>query len=178
MRTILISMFSFLMACGCGATQRPDGGEGLLAEGAAAPDLTAPDHMGSEVALRDQKTSLVFFYPKDGTPGCTKEACAFRDVWAKFDAAGIRVIGVSTDDAESHRAFAKEHELPFSLVADEDRKWAEAFGVGKMLGMSERVSFLIGPDGKIRKVYPEVDPGVHASDVLADAGRLGLSDPP
>jgi peroxiredoxin Q/BCP len=98
---------------------------------------------------------VVFFYPKDGTPGCTKEACAFRDVWKRYEAAKVGVIGVSADDAASHRKFAEE--------------WARAFGVNSTFGMYSRVTFLIDAEGKVSKVYPDVDPGVHAERVLTDA---------
>ena len=175
MRVILIALVASL---GCSATQRPDGGKGLLTTGATVPDLKAPDHRGAGVSLRDGRPSLVFFYPKNNTPGCTREACAFRDVWQRFEAAGVRVIGVSSDSAESHREFAEKHALPFSLIADEERHWAAGFGVGGIFGMSKRVSFLIGPNGRVHKVYPEIDPGVHASEVLGDARVLGLTEKP
>lgn len=142
-------------------------------EGAQAPALVATAHDGTVVDLSNLgKPTVVYFYPKDGTPGCTKEACAFRDVWAKYEAAGVMVIGVSADSNASHAAFAAEHALPFPLVADEDGTWAKAFGVGTKLGMPDRESFLIGPDGTIAKVYPGVDPGVHADEVLRDSATL------
>jgi thioredoxin-dependent peroxiredoxin len=172
MKFLLVAL---LMSVGCSATQRPDGGKGLLAAGAAVPDLKAADHRGAEVALRDGRPTLVYFYPRDNTPGCTRQACAIRDVWQKFEAARVRVIGVSTDSAESHRKFAEAHGLPFSLIADEERQWAKGFGVGAFLWMSERVSFLIGADGQVRKVYPEIDPGQHATEVLGDARLMGLT---
>ena len=149
--------------------------DGMLAEGAQAPELARDDHRGQPVDLRglNGKPALVYFYPKDATPGCTKEACAFRDVWSKFEAEGVIVLGVSADDNASHAAFAKDHSLPFGLIADEDGAWAKAFGVKvSMMGMPSRVSFLIGRDGRIAKVYPGVDPGVHASEVLADVAAL------
>jgi len=164
-----------LLTGGCkGETQRPDGGSGLLSEGDSPPELRAEDHRGTSIDLRDLggKTTLVYFYPRDNTPGCTAEACAIRDVWDRYSEADIRVVGVSADDDASHRAFAQEHELPFALVADPGLEWASAFGVGTMMGMTDRVSFLIGPDGKIARVYPGVDPGVHAEQVLADAKAL------
>ena len=108
----------------------------------------------------------------DGTPGCTKQACAIRDAWQQFEEAGITVLGVSTDDPDSHRGFAKEHGLPFLLIADEDRAWAKAFGVDSTLSMHDRDSFLIAPDGTIARVYRGVDPSAHAGNVLADAAAL------
>ncbi|MEZ4300555.1 MAG: redoxin domain-containing protein [Polyangiaceae bacterium] len=155
----------------CGATTRPDGGEGLLPIGADAPNLAATDQHGKQHHLADEKGHpvVVYFYPKDNTPGCTKEACAFRDVWDKFSAANVQVLGVSTDDEKSHEAFAKEQKLPFPILADPNSEWVKAFGVPVRLGMASRVSFLIGADGKVAKVYPNVDPGIHADEVLKDA---------
>lgn len=158
---------------GCGETERPDGGTGLLEVGAMAPDLSATAHDGTAIALRSLgKPAVVYFYPKDDTPGCTKEACAFRDIWTEYQTAGVLVIGVSTDDDESHREFAQKHELTFPLVADTDKTWATSFGVGLNGGYAQRVSFLLDGAGKIAKVYPGVDPGVHAQEVLDDAAKL------
>lgn len=159
-------------AWACGAVQRPDGGEGLLPVGSSVPSLRAVDHNGRSVELGGGGYTLVYFYPMDSTPGCTAEACAFRDVWDSYEQAGVRVIGVSTDDDESHRAFAAEYELPFSLIADTDRRWAVAFGVGSTLGLSSRVSFLIDGEGRIARTYPDVDAGLHAERVLADHRAL------
>jgi peroxiredoxin Q/BCP len=154
-------------------TQRPDGGVGLLEAGTEAPALQATAHDGSTVDLRSLgKPAVVYFYPADDTPGCTAEACAFRDIWTEYAAADVLVIGVSTQDLESKRTFAEKHELPFPLVADTDESWAKAFGVTVRGGYAERVSFLLDRTGKIAKVYPGVDPGVHARDVLADAEGL------
>ncbi len=144
----------------------------MLAVGAAAPELTAEAADGKPVTLSSLrgKPVVVYFYPKDGTPGCTKEACAFRDVWSRYEQAGVAVLGVSRDDAASHRKFAAEHKLPFPLVADPDGTAQRAWGVPSFLGSyDKRVSFLVGADGKIAHVWPDVDPGVHASEVLAIA---------
>ena len=159
-----------LLVAGCGAPQRPDGGKGLLGAGASAPSVQGVDQNGAPVTLAAERGHpvVVYFYPKDGTPGCTKEACAFRDVWGKYQAAGVRVLGVSEDDQASHKKFADEHRLPFSLVAD-DGSWARSFGVSTTLGMPSRVTFLIDAEGKVAHVYPDVDPGVHAERVLGDA---------
>jgi thioredoxin-dependent peroxiredoxin len=160
-------------ALGSGCAGRS--GEQTLTVGAAAPALRTVAHDGTVIDLseRQGKPMLVYFYTKDDTPGCTKEACAFRDVWARYEEAGVRLVGVSADDNESHREFAKEHALPFPLIADEELVWANAFGVDTTLGMTNRDSFLIGADGKVAKVYRGVDPGVHADEVLADAKALG-----
>ncbi len=170
MRFVLPALFTLSLA-GCGATRRPDGGEGLLAVGTDAPNLTAVDQNGKSHRLADEKGHpvIVYFYPKDGTPGCTKEACAFRDAWNKFTAANVQVFGVSEDDSKSHEEFAKEQKLPFPILADPNGEWLRAFGVPSRLGMASRVSFLIDANGKVAKVYPDVDPGVHADEVLKDA---------
>lgn len=125
------------------------------------------------IAAERGRFVVVYFYPRDETPGCTKEACAFRDAWTRLEEGGITVIGVSSDDAASHAEFAKKHSLPFALVADTDHAWAKAFGVSSRLGMYQRVSFLIDRTGKVARVYPEVDPAQHATQILADALALG-----
>lgn len=175
-RSFLVRVASavvLLSVVGCGGpTKRPDGGAGMLSEGTDVPALVAEAHDGTAIDLRAPKhrVTIVYFYPKDATPGCTKEACAFRDAWERFREADVGIVGVSADSLESHRAFAKEHALPFPLVADEQLVWAKAFGVPLIMGsLTGRVSFLIGADGKIVKVYPGVDPAVHADEVLADA---------
>ncbi len=144
---------------------------GPLKAGDPAPDVTLALHDGTSVALSSLKGShvLVYFYPKDDTPGCTVEAQGLRDRKADLDAAGIKVFGVSADDAASHQAFIEKHTLPFPLVVD-GAKVAEAFRVPLMAnGMTERESFLIGPDGKIKAVWLDVSPSTHAADVLAAA---------
>jgi len=168
----LVPVLAFAPALGgCGATTRPDGGEGLLPIGSEAPNLQAVDQHGKEHRLADERghAVVVYFYPKDGTPGCTAEACAFRDTWSKFKAANVQVFGVSKDDAKSHEEFAKEQNLPFPILADPNGEWLRAFGVPSRFGMASRVSFLVDANGKIAKVYPNVDPGIHADEVLKDA---------
>jgi thioredoxin-dependent peroxiredoxin len=159
---------------GCGATKRPDGGEGLLQAGATPPDLSAVDQQGKSHSLSEERGHpvIVYFYPKDNTPGCTKEACAFRDSWERYQKAGVQVFGVSSDDQKSHEQFAKEQKLPFPILADTDQTWIKAFGVSTKLGMASRVSFLVDKTGKVSKVYPDVDPGTHADEVLKDATAL------
>ncbi len=142
------------------------------------PALLSTDQRGAEVRLRGEgQPMLVYFYPRDGTPGCTREACAFRDSWDRYEKAGLRVVGVSTDSVERHRAFAAEHGLQFSLVSDPDHAWSRAFGVGTFAGLAARVSFLISREGKVIKVYRDVDPGVHADEVLKDAEALAVIAP-
>ena len=160
---------------GCGSSSQPtQAAGGLLAPGGNAPQLHAEDHLGKAVDMpaKDGHVQLVYFYPRDNTPGCTTEACALRDAWDKYTEAGVEVIGVSSDSAEKHREFATEHKLPFSLVADEDHAWGKAFGVDATMGMYQRVSFLIGKDGKVAQVFPKVDPAIHAQEVLAAVAKL------
>lgn len=170
----LVLAGAVLVSCARGQVKRPDGGEGLLAVGTTAPEIVAVDPKGQSVQLSSMRgrPAVVYFYPKDGTPGCTAEACAFRDAWARFGAAGVGLVGVSRDSAESHRAFMVKHRLPFALASDEAGAYERAYGVPSSFGMSGRVTFLVGPDGKIARVWPSVDPGVHATEVLDAAGQL------
>lgn len=167
-----------LVSCARGHVKRPDGGEGLLSVGATAPEIAAIDPKGQIVQLSSMRgrPAVVYFYPRDGTPGCTKEACAFRDAWARFGAAGVGIIGVSRDSAESHRAFTVKHRLPFALASDVAGAYERAYGVPSSFGMSGRVTFLVGPDGKIAAVWPSVDPALHATEVLEVATKLHGSE--
>jgi peroxiredoxin Q/BCP len=172
----LLWLLLSLVLAACGGAQTHTDRSRLLAVGSEVPNLVRVDQNGTVINLRGGPPTLIYFYPKDGTPGCTKEACGFRDVWAKYAGSGLRVLGVSIDTDERHREFAKEHELPFSLIADPEHVWSDAFGVGRFLGtVDERVSFLVDSGGLIRKVYADVDPGVHAAQVLDDARALGVS---
>lgn len=170
----LITAFVFMAGTGCSR------GKGMLAVGQSAPSLSAVDQHGQAHSLADYrgKPTVVYFYPKDATPGCTEEACAFRDIWDDYEEAGVSVLGVSTDDQKSKAAFAQKHALPFPILADPNGKWTDAFGVPTTLGMASRVTFLLDREGNVAKVYPDVDPGVHASEVLADAASLGASGTP
>ena len=147
----------------------------MVKEGEAAPEFEARDAEGNTVRLSDlrgQKVAL-YFYPKDDTPGCTKEACSFRDGFAEFQRRGIEVLGVSTDDERSHRKFAEKYSLPFTLLADTDHKVADAFGVygekqfagRRYMGVSRR-TFLVDESGRVRKVFDKVKVGEHAGEVL------------
>ncbi len=149
---------------------------GILSPGMEAPDFTAVAHSGEKVELNKLrgKKVVLYFYPKDNTPGCTVEAQGFRDAHQTYQSRDVVVIGVSTQDNESHREFAEEHGLPFLLIPDEERAIAKSYGVGSMLGMSKRVTFLIGPDGKVKKVYESVSPKEHAAELLADLDDLKL----
>ncbi|MCC6624186.1 MAG: peroxiredoxin [Deltaproteobacteria bacterium] len=143
-----------------------------LAVGDPAPEMTMTLHDGKVVTLASYAASgkrvLVYFYPKDDTPGCTVEAQGLRDRHADLEAAGLVVLGVSTQDAASHAAFIDKHDLPFPLVVDTDGAVAKAFRVPlRASGLAARQSFLVGRDGKLEQVWLEVDPATHAADVLA-----------
>ena len=155
-------------AAPAGAGQAPSG---ALKVGDPAPKLTLALHDGKKVNLGEQqdKLVLVYFYPKDDTPGCTVEAQGIRDAWSQFQEAGIEVYGVSTQSASSHQSFIDKHTLPFPLVVDEDGAVATAFGVPLNGGLAARQSFLIGKDGKIKAVWPKVNPSEHAASVLEAA---------
>jgi thioredoxin-dependent peroxiredoxin len=180
LRALVLSatLFAALLPA-CGAATRADGGSGLLPAGSAAPDLSAPDQTGKVRRISEERGHplVVYFYPKDGTPGCTKEACAFRDSWERYTQAGVQIFGVSADDQKSHEQFAKEQHLPFPIVADPAHAWSTAFGVSTKLGMDSRVSFLVDGTGKVAKVYPNVDPAVHADQVLKDVAALKAPSP-
>jgi thioredoxin-dependent peroxiredoxin len=147
-----------------------------LKEGNVAPSFTATTNGGGKVSLSNfkGKNVILYFYPRDDTPGCTKEACAFRDEFAEFKKKGAVVLGVSTDTAKSHDKFAEKYKLPFILLSDEDKNIVQAYGVwgeksfmGRKYQSTHRVTFLIGPDGRIRKIWPAVKPVDHAKEVLA-----------
>ncbi len=147
-----------------------------LTVGAKAPAFSAPDQSGQTVSLSDFKGKKVvlYFYPKDDTPGCTTQACSYRDEYAAFKKKGIVVLGISPDDAESHAKFAEKFSLPFTLIADEGHKIAEDYGVwveksmyGKKYMGVERSTFVIGPDGKLLAIYRKVKPAEHTAEVLA-----------
>jgi thioredoxin-dependent peroxiredoxin len=163
-----------LGAGACGSVQRPDGGSGLLPVGALAPDLAGTTASGERVQLSSSRghAAVVYFYPMDATPGCTEEACAFRDAFAAYSARGVTIFGVSQDSAESHREFSEHQKLPFPLVSDERGSVTKAYGVPSRLGLSARVTFLIDPSGRVARVWPNVDPGVHAREVLAAVAEV------
>ncbi len=146
-----------------------------LTEGDLAPAFSASTSGGETISLADfkGKNIILYFYPRDNTPGCTKEACAFRDEFAQFKQKGAIVLGVSTDSVKSHDKFVEKFNLPFPLLADEDKSIAKAYGVWgekKFMGVKyqgvHRVTFLIGPDGRIKKIWPKVKPAEHAKEIL------------
>ena len=142
-----------------------------LKPGDAAPDITFNLQDGKTVKLSSLagKQVLVYFYPKDDTPGCTIEAQGLRDGWAEIQGSGLEVYGVSTQDADSHKAFIDKQKLPFPLVVDTDASVAKAFHVPLRGAFASRQSFLIGKDGKIKQVWLDVDPKTHAATILAAA---------
>jgi peroxiredoxin Q/BCP len=149
--------------------------ESKLKEGDIAPPFSAPANGGKTISLKDfkGKNVILYFYPRDNTPGCTKEACAFRDDFSEFKKKGGVVLGVSTDSVKSHDKFVEKFQLPFPLLADEDKSIVNAYGVygeKKFMGVKyqgvHRVTFLIGPDGRIKKIWPKVKPADHAKEIL------------
>ncbi len=150
--------------------------------GSAAPRFTLPDQEGREHALREYagKWILLYFYPKDDTPGCTIEACAIRDQFKDFKDIGAVVLGISTDSVASHKKFAAAYELPFTLLADVHKEVVGMYGVfgerkfmGKTYMGTRRTSFLIDPSLTIAKVYEKVKPETHAAEVISDLKALG-----
>ena len=172
-RTLLVVVGAVVAAAAIYGLSTSSLGE-PVSPGADIPALTASDGSGTTHALADLrgKPVVVFFYPKDETPGCTKEACAFRDVWSRYQDANVAVLGVSASSTEGKAKFAEKHDLPFPLLADEHLAWARAFGVRVLFGIPSRITFLIDKDGKVAREYRDVDPGVHAEQVLADAQAL------
>jgi thioredoxin-dependent peroxiredoxin len=148
----------------------------VVEEGKPAPDFELASDTGEQVKLSSLrgKPVVLYFYPKDDTPGCTRQACGIRDAWGAFQRAGAVVLGVSPDRESSHARFKAKYELPFTLLADPEHEVAEAYGVWgeksfagrKYMGV-ERSTFVIGADGTVTRVMRKVDPKTHADDVLA-----------
>jgi peroxiredoxin Q/BCP len=152
----------------------------LLSVGDKAPAFTAKDQDGKTVKLSDFKGRKVvlYFYPKDDTPGCTTEACGLRDDYGELTRRGVAVLGVSTDTEASHRKFADKYDLPFTLLADPDRKIVESYGVwgekklyGRAYMGTLRVTYLIDERGRVAEVWPKVSPKTHAADILKRLDR-------
>ncbi|MCX7628323.1 MAG: peroxiredoxin [Methylophilaceae bacterium] len=151
--------------------------------GQPAPGFTLPDQTGKLHSLTDYRGSwlVLYFYPKDDTPGCIKEACSFRDDLHRIERLGAKVVGISLDDTESHAKFARKYHLPFPLLSDHDGKVADRYGALTHLGivkLAKRHTYLIGPDGKIVKVYLKVDPSRHSREIIDDLEQrlLGKHD--
>ncbi len=150
-----------------------------VSAGSPAPDFSLPARSGKTISLHDYRGSkdvLIYFYPKDDTPGCTRESCSLRDSWGELQGAGIEVLGISRDDSASHNAFAAKYNLPFELLTDADHAVHEAYGAwgqnpNPAWGVGPlRKSFLVGKDGRIRQVFDKVDTEHHAEQVLKAAG--------
>ena len=147
----------------------------MIAEGEKAPDFSLPDSNGKQVKLSDfaGKRVVLYFYPKDDTPGCTVEACGFRDMKPEFEKRGAAILGISPDDSASHAKFAAKYKLPFTLLADAGAKAAQKYGVwgeqnfaGKKFMGIARTTFVVGRGGKVEKVFEGVKPEGHNSEVL------------
>jgi thioredoxin-dependent peroxiredoxin len=178
---LILALFVILVAAGFAALAllRPRSAQAaMLNVGDAAPNFSTEAVAGDQIIpvhLIDYRGRRVvlYFYPKDNTPGCTKEACAFRNGYAKLQEWGITVFGCSVDGAESHRAFTKKYGLPFPLLLDPDKKIAKAYGADNgipILGLDKRITYVIGEDGRIVAVYPQVDPVTHANQIMHDLG--------
>ena len=149
----------------------------MLEIGMKAPNFTLKDKNGNDVSLSDflGKRVVLYFYPKDNTPGCTRQACAFAGAYKQFEAKGVEVIGISKDSVASHVKFAEKYDLPFILLSDPDRIAIEAYGVwqekkmcGKVSMGVVRTTFIIDEDGNIEKAMPKVKPDTNAADILAE----------
>ena len=157
----------------------------LLKEGQIAPPFSTQMITGdqqSPVSLSDfhGKKVILYFYPKDQTPGCTKEACAFRDGYSRFTNAGLTVLGCSVDSADAHKAFIQKYNLPFPLLLDPDKKIATEYGAANgipILGLDRRITYVIDEKGNVLKVYPNVDPSTHATQILNDLGVANAAPP-
>ncbi len=150
------------------------GAQGASLLGELAPDFTMLDQDGKSHTLseyRGQKV-VVYFYPKDDTPGCTTEACSIRDDYGLFEKNGIKVFGVSYDDVQSHKKFAEKYDLPFSLLSDSDKSVAKAYGADGLF-VTSRKTYLIDEEGILRKIYENVTPTGHGPEILADFKALG-----
>ena len=149
----------------------------MLEIGMKAPDFTLKDKNGNDFTLSSLlgKKIVLYFYPKDNTPGCTRQACAFAGAYKQFEAKGVEVIGISKDSVASHVKFAEKYDLPFILLSDPDRVAIEAYGVwqekkmcGKVSMGVVRTTFIIDENGNIEKIMPKVKPDTNAADILAE----------
>jgi len=144
--------------------------------GDQAPDFEGPTSDGSRLGLKDfagKKNVVLYFYPKDDTPGCTREACSFRDNLQPIRNMGAEIVGVSLDSIQSHDSFAKKYSLPFPLISDKDKRVATAYGVLRDIGLStNRVTFIIDKKGKVAKIFPKVDVSKHTEEVVAALKEL------
>jgi len=176
MKMLTLALIAIAVTVGAIALKPRIARADLVKVGQFAPPFSTQMVAGDQqtpVSLADfhGRKVILYFYPKDDTPGCTKEACAFRDGYARFQNAGLVVLGCSIDSADSHKEFIKKYSLPFSLLLDPDRKIASAYGAANgipILGLDRRVTYVIDENGKVLKVYPNVDPSTHAIEILND----------
>ena len=166
MKKLLLSLLVITMSFSTIASDAPS-------VGSDAPAFNLQDQNGDWHKLEDYRGQwlAVYFYPRDDTPGCTTEACNFRDNIYAFKAIGAAVVGISVDDVESHKEFSDKYKLPFTILADSDNETSNAYGVlrdYKLIKIASRQSFLIDPQGKVAKHYDDVDPDTHTDQVLAD----------
>ncbi|RLE30427.1 MAG: peroxiredoxin [Acidobacteria bacterium] len=169
-RTWILMLCSSLLVIPGTAT-----GDEMLTTGEMFPSFELQAHDGSAVRSSSLAGSiyLVYFYPKADTPGCTKEACSFRDAWSDLKEANVKVFGVSYDTPQSNRAFAEKFNLPFLLLSDDEKALAKSVGATRLLiPVPKRISYLVGADGRILKAYPSVSPSSHAEEVLKDLIQL------
>lgn len=171
LRSLLVLLFNAMPFLGS-AQAAP-----IPSTGSAAPELSLPDQSGKIMQLSDMRGQWVvlYFYPKDDTPGCTEEACQFRDDMAALQSLGARIVGISVDDSVSHAAFARKYNLQFPLLADRDGRVADAYGALSdwlLLKVARRYTFLIDPQGRIAKAYLKVDTSRHSAEIIADLKRL------
>jgi len=150
---------------------------GILKPDQGAPDFDAKDQSGNRVSLRSMRGRpvVLYFYPKDDTPGCTGEACSFRDSMDILRKRGVVVLGVSVDSEESHKKFASKYNLNFTLLSDRKKEIVRAYGVESPFKTARRVTYIIGPDGAIKHVFAHVNTKTHAADVLKKVEELGLA---
>jgi len=170
----LLASLSFLVSQMVSAAELPKAGE-------PAPDFELPDQDGVRHNLSSfaGKWLVLYFYPKDDTPGCTQEACAFRDDLHKLTALGAQVVGISVDDSDSHAEFAKKYHLPFPLLADKSTEVAARYGALMNLWLfkfAKRYTFLIDPQGKIAKVYEKVETSRHSTEIIEDLQQLAAKE--
>ena len=146
----------------------------MLTQGLIAPDFKLPDQNGEMHSLLQYRGRyvLIYFYPKDDTPGCTTEACTIRDLYADFESNNVKVLGISADTSASHKKFSDKYNLPFTLLADTEKSVIKAYGANKIPIGINRISYLIAPDGTIAKTYPKVTPADHGAEILKDIYAL------
>lgn len=171
------NLFAILISITLIASGAPLQADEAPAVGQVAPGFKLQDQNGKWHDLQDYRGTwlAVYFYPKDDTPGCTTEACNFRDNIYAFKAIGASVVGISVDDVKSHKEFSNKYKLPFTILADEEGETAQSYGVlrdWKLIQIASRQSFLVDPQGVIVKHYEDVDPDTHTQEVLADLEAL------